>query len=131
MTTRGLATAVVILLAVWAVAIAFGKPARAQSGAHGDGHAENHHWYLQQKRPGTTTACCNAKTEANPDGDCRPVRAARGDDGIWRAEVAGFAKPVDIPAAVVMKTMAPDGNGHICMSPSGTVYCFWEPQPKS
>jgi hypothetical protein len=58
---------------------------RAQSGEHGDGHAQMHDIYKGWTPPGNPqTSCCNAQT-AEGHGDCRPTRSYFGDDGLWRA----------------------------------------------
>ncbi len=118
--TRAVATVFVGILALAAVVVAF--EARAQSGSHGDGHAQGHDWYQDLKQPGSDASCCSNE-------DCRPVVAALGDDGIWIANVDG--RPVPVPRRLVLKRIAPDGNAHICMSKAGMIYCFLEPQPKS
>lgn len=118
--------------------IAFGfivDRARAQapypSGRHGDGHAENHDWYMRHKQPGSATPCCSTmkeKADGTIEGDCRPVRAFRADDGGWHAIVEGRA--IRIPRHAILKESAPDGRAHLCMSKVGTITCFFEPQPK-
>ena len=55
------------------VAVAAPRPARAQSGAHGDGHAEMHEVYREWK-DNRGYDCCD-------DRDCRPVRADPGPVG--------------------------------------------------
>jgi hypothetical protein len=107
--------------------------ARAQSagehpGDHGFHHPENHDWYRELKQPDTGYSCCNG-TANGIEGDCRPTRAFLGDDGAWHALMDG--KWVIVPARVVLKQMAPDGNSHICASKSGTIYCFLRGSPKS
>ena len=91
-------------------------------GRHGQGHAENHDWYQLLKQPGTGYSCCNALTDKNPNGDCRPTRAYLHDDGTWRAMVDGRWIPV--PPRVVLKDLAPDGRSHICASKAGMIFCF-------
>jgi hypothetical protein len=64
---------------ILAVAVKCTGPARAQSGMHGDGHAEMHETYKGWHPPGNpNTSCCS-------NADCRPTRAYVGDDGLWRA----------------------------------------------
>jgi hypothetical protein len=101
---------------------------RAQ-GHHGQGHVENHDWYEKLKQPGTGYSCCNALTDKNPNGDCRPTRAYLQDDGTWRAMIDGRWTPV--PPRVVLKDLAPDGNSHICASKGGMIFCFIGGSPKS
>lgn len=125
----------------WAIGLAIGVAAAilllaglvlAQTGRHGDGHAEHHDWYQRHKQPGTSASCCGArrvKPDGNVEGDCRPVRAFRTDDGFWHAVVDG--RPIKMPRHVILQEAAPDGRAHLCMSESGTPLCFFEPQPKS
>ena len=100
-----------------------GRPRRSdlQDGTHGQGHAENHDWYKELKQPGTGYSCCNGTTNGI-EGDCRPTRAYQDDDGKWRALING--RWVDVPPRVVLQSLAPDGNSHICASKSGLIYCF-------
>lgn len=56
------------------------QPAIAQSGAHGDGHAQHHEEYQQWKQA-NGASCCS-------DADCRPVRSQPGALG-WEALVEG------------------------------------------
>ena len=51
-----------------------GLPVFAQDGHRNDGHAQNHDWYQDLKRPGTNYSCCNGSMNG-VDGDCRPTRA--------------------------------------------------------
>jgi hypothetical protein len=106
-----------------------GAPAYGQSGHHGQGHAQNHDWYKELNQPGTTYSCCNARTDKNPDGDCRPTRAYQTEDGTWRALLNGRWVPV--PPKTVLQTLAPDGRSHICANPSGTIFCFLGGSPRS
>lgn len=106
-----------------------GLPSFAQSGHHGQGHAQNHDWYKELKQPGTTYSCCNARTKENPDGDCRPTRAYQAEDGTWRALLNGRWVPV--PPKTVLQSMAPDGRSHICANPAGMIFCFLGGSPKS
>ncbi len=97
-------------------------------GQHGQGHAENHDWYKELKQPGTGYSCCNGSADGI-DGDCRPTRAYLQEDGVWRALIDGRWTPV--PPRVVLKSLAPDGNSHICAGKSGMIYCFIGGSPKS
>jgi hypothetical protein len=97
-------------------------------GTWGHGHAENHDWYKDLKQPGTNYSCCNG-TADGVQGDCRPTRAYLTDQGTWRAMIDGRWTPV--PASVVLKTLAPDGNSHVCAGKSGMIYCFIGGVPKS
>jgi hypothetical protein len=111
-------------LAAWGVS----DMARAQSGHHGDGHAENHDWYRDLRQPDTGVSCCNGHS-ATSEGDCRPTRAYLNDDGLWYALLDGQWVPV--PPRVVLRQLAPDGRSHICASKSGLIYCFLGGSPKS
>jgi hypothetical protein len=91
------------------------------------GHAENHDWYRELKQPGTGYSCCNGPVNG-VEGDCRPTRAYLQEDGVWRAMIDGHWTPV--PPRVVLKTLAPDGNSHICAGKSGMIYCFIGGSPK-
>ncbi|HTR86201.1 MAG TPA: hypothetical protein VMI56_17085 [Reyranella sp.] len=105
--------------------------ARAQDagpGDHGFRHRQNHDWYKDLRQPGTGYSCCNGTVDGT-EGDCRPTRAYLGDDGAWHALVDGHW--VNVPPRVVLKTLAPDGNSHICASKSGTIYFFIGGSPKS
>ena len=99
-----------------------------QTGQWGHGHAENHDWYQKLKQPGTGYSCCNG-TADGVQGDCRPTRAYLSEDGVWRAMIDGRWTPV--PPSTVLKTLAPDGNSHICAGKSGMIYCFIGGVPKS
>ena len=110
-----------------------GAPAYAQSardggGHYGHGHAENHDWYKDLKRPGTNYSCCNGSMNG-VDGDCRPTRAYLGDDGVWRALING--RWVNVPPKTVLRDLAPDGRSHVCVSPIGIIHCFLGGSPKS
>lgn len=95
-------------------------------GQWGHGHAENHDWYKTLKQPGTGYSCCSGDVA---HGDCRPTRAYKMSDGTWRALVDGHWETV--PPGVVLKTMAPDGNSHVCAGKSGMIFCFIGGVPKS
>lgn len=97
-------------------------------GTRNVGHAENHDWYKELKQPGTGYSCCNG-TVNGVEGDCRPTRAYLQEDGTWKAMIDGRWTPV--PPRVVLKSLAPDGNSHICAGKSGMIYCFIGGSPKS
>lgn len=110
-----------VLLAGLVVLLRIGAAA-AQSGAHGENHAQHHDWYRDLRQPGSGASCCSLQ-------DCRPVRAYIGDDGQWRAIVDG--EVVHIPGYAILRQSAPDGGSHLCMSAWGIVYCFVPGQPMS
>ena len=118
----------VVVLFVTFLCAAVGLRVAAQTGQHGDGHAEGHDWYKELKQPGTGFSCCNGTTNGI-EGDCRPTRAYLNDDGTWRALIDG--QWVYVPPRVVLKQMAPDGRSHVCASRSGLIYCFLAGSPKS
>lgn len=89
-----------------------------------DGHAQNHDWY-KYLRSNSGQSCCNGD---ETHGDCRPVRAYLGDDGVWYAWLYGVWSPV--PSDTVLKQSAPNGGSHICEQ-GGRIYCFIGGQPKS
>ena len=97
-------------------------------GTRNIGHAENHDWYKELKQPGTGYSCCNGPVNG-VEGDCRPTRAILTEEGTWKALIDGRWMPV--PPRVVLKTLAPDGNSHICAGKSGMIYCFIGGSPKS
>lgn len=116
-------------LSVIGLLLATHFPVLAQSGHHGEGHAENHDWYQKLKQPGTGYSCCNGATNG-VEGDCRQTRAYQTDDGTWRALINGQWKPV--PPRVVLQQLSPDGNSHICANKDGSlIYCFLGGSPKS
>jgi hypothetical protein len=118
----------VALFLAFAVGATGGPRTFAQDGHHGHGHAENHDWYKELKQPGTGYSCCNGSSNG-VEGDCRPTRAFLGDDGMWHALIDG--EWVIVPPRVVLQSLAPDGNSHICASRSGLIYCFLGGSPKS
>ena len=85
-------------------------------------------WYEKLKQPGSNASCCNGSRNG-VEGDCRPTRAYQKDDGMWYALLNG--RWIQVPPRVVLKTLAPDGNSHICAAPSGVIFCFMGGSPKS
>lgn len=101
--------------------------ALAQSGAHGDGHAEHHDIYKDWRHPTTRASCCNAQT-AEGQGDCRPTRAYFGDDGLWRAWDG--RRWLVVPSDKLLPTdFAGDGRNHLCEL-HGNVFCFTPGEPR-
>lgn len=103
------------------VAMAALGQARAQSGAHGDGHAQMHEVY-KEWIDNRGYGCCD-------DQDCRPVRADSGPLG-WRVWIDGrwFAVPSD----AVLTIPSPDGRSHVCMTPGAQEpRCFVPAEPRS
>lgn len=98
-------------------------PAVAQSGEHGDGHAEMHDVYKNWHPPKNPyVSCCN-------NADCRPTRAFLADDGHWRAW--NGSTWLVIPSERVLPTdYAGDGRSHLCEQ-EGYVYCFTPGQIRS
>jgi hypothetical protein len=106
----------IISLAVAALLVPPFANVFAQSGDHGDGHAEMHdiyqHWH-PPLNPGTS--CCN-------NADCRPTRAFVDNDGHWRAW--NGAAWLTVPQERVLPVdYAGDGRSHLCEK-EGFVYCF-------
>lgn len=79
-----------IALASWLMTVPW--PAAAQSGNHGDGHAEHHDWYRDLLTP-HGYSCCNGTVDGR-EGDCRPVQARPRDDGSWEAFFGGAWRPI-------------------------------------
>jgi hypothetical protein len=118
----------IAVLCVLAQIASFAVSAFAQSGRHGDGHAQNHDWYKDLQQPGTGLLCCNGPANGS-EGDCRPTRAYLDDDGTWKALIDG--RWVSVPPKVVLKQLAPDGNSHVCARKNGRISCFIGGSPKS
>jgi hypothetical protein len=90
--------------------------ALAQSGQHGDGHAQMHDLYKGWHPPGNPfTSCCN-------DADCRPTRAFVDEEGRWRAW-NGSGWLIVPQERVLPADYAGDGRSHLCEK-EGFVYCF-------
>jgi len=96
--------------------LALGLSAFAQSGEHGDGHAEMHDIYKQWHPPlNPGTSCCN-------NADCRPTRAFVDGEGHWRAW-NGSAWLLVPQERLLPSDFAGDGRSHLCEK-AGFVYCF-------
>jgi hypothetical protein len=88
----------------------------AQSGHHGDGHAEGHDIYKRWTPPkNPNTSCCN-------NADCRPTRAYVDDEGRWRAWNGAMWLIVP-PDRVLPPDFAGDGRSHLCEMEQ-FIYCF-------
>jgi hypothetical protein len=112
------------LAAMIMVAGLFVTPAsQAQSGEHGEGHAEMHHIYKEWHAPtNPKVSCCN-------DSDCRPTRAKQDDAGHWLAW--NGHKWLLVPSrALLPPDAAGDGRSHICEKQE-YIYCFSPADPKS
>jgi hypothetical protein len=112
MSNRTIAVLFIVVLALsFAAHVTF-----AQSGEHGDGHAQMHDTYKGWHPPNNQgTSCCN-------DNDCRPTRAYVDEEGRWRAW-NGIMWLV-VPWERVLPTdFAKDGRSHLCEQ-GGTIYCF-------
>lgn len=114
-------------VALYLIALLGAMPAFAQSGHHGQGHAENHDWYQNLKQPGTGYSCCNGSVNG-VEGDCRPTRAYLGDDGVWRALINGRWERVPPNVVLPAEQNREPFTAHICVSKSGYIYCFLEEQ---
>ena len=115
----------------WAALLVIGSvlvtAALAQSGAHGDGHAEHHDIYKDWRHPTTGAGCCNAQT-LDGQGDCRPTRAYFGDDGLWRAWDGH--RWLTVPRDKLLPTdFAGDGRSHLCEL-RGNIFCFTPAEPR-
>lgn len=111
-----------VVAAIVAVWLALGG-ARAQSGQHGDGHAEQHDIYKGWHPPGNpNTSCCN-------NDDCRPTRAYVDETGRWR--VWNGHRWLAVPWERVLPTdHAGDGRSHLCER-GEFIYCFTPASPRS
>lgn len=114
--------AICFLALIFALGFLIGR-ASAQSGRHGDGHAEMHDRYRHWSPPGNPgTSCCN-------DADCRPTRAFVDTEGNWRAW-NGSAWLIVPQERMLPADYAGDGRCHLCAR-EDTVYCFSPCDPKS
>jgi hypothetical protein len=97
-------------------------PALAQTGEHGDGHAEMHDVYQNWHTPlNAKVSCCN-------NADCRPTRAFLDDDGNWHAW--NGSKWLRVPQDRLLPTdYAGDGRSHLCEMDE-FIYCFTPAEPK-
>ena len=73
-----------------------------------------HDLYSDWRQPGGRRSCCS-------DGDCRPTRAYRSDDGSWHAW--NGSDWLLVPTRRVLSIASPDGRSHLC-EVSGIVLCF-------
>jgi hypothetical protein len=112
--------AAAVLFVLFAVLLAL-VPAFAQSGRHGEGHAQHHDEYQHWKRPGTNASCCS-------NADCRPTRTYRDDNDQWRAWDG--RRWIVVPDSKVLNFRAKDGAGHLCEA-NGVIYCLVPGEPKS
>lgn len=127
---RAAATYLVAALAFLAVVTVFlPLKARAQSGAHGDGHAQQHDIYKNWSPPNNPgTSCCSAE-KPDGSGDCRPTRAFVDEDGNWQAW-NGRVWLVVPPDRILPPNYAGDGRSHLCEREQ-FIYCFSPAEPKS
>lgn len=108
----------IVLIAIAVVS----KKSRAQDGSHGVGHAEHHDAYKMLANPATGLSCCNAQTEANPNGDCRPGTVWRDADGNLRARIGG--REMSVPeAALVPNLKNPHPPVGMICERDGHFYC--------
>lgn len=85
--------------------------------------AHGHDIYSDWRVPNNpAVSCCN-------NSDCRPTRAYKEDDGLWRAwDGHGW---LVVPAERLLPTdLAKDGRAHLCEK-GGWIYCFSPSEPKS
>jgi hypothetical protein len=109
-------SSVLLLMAVLSTVTAVGEAAFAQSGGHGDGHAQGHDLYQRWSPPNNpNTSCCN-------NGDCRPTRAYVDNEGRWRAW-NGKTWLIVPQERVLPPDFAGDGRSHLCEKEQ-FIYCF-------
>jgi hypothetical protein len=102
-----------------ALSLGYASSAFAQSGEHGDGHAEGHDWYGTLKSQ-LGWSCCNGNKD---HGDCRPVQARSRMDGQWEAYYSGGWHLIP-PETILGDELNKDPlHAHICEQ-YGFVYCF-------
>lgn len=98
----------------------------AQSGDWNDGHHLHHtDFYQDLKQPDSGYSCCNKMEEKDGQtvGDCRPVRAYKGDDDFYYVFISGKWKQV--PSEKVLNIPSPDGYAHVCAHREyDWIYCF-------
>jgi len=119
MSGRHVAFLVLIVLVALAGVVVVYKPARAQSGNHGDGHAQNHDWYRELKTK-SGWSCCNGD---EGHGDCRPAQARQRFDGQWEAYYGGTWQEIPADAILRDELNRVPLHAHICER-AGFVYCF-------
>lgn len=119
--SRDHAVAMLVGIVLFVVGVLWAAAVWAQSGRHGDGHAQHHDEYRDWRTPAGGSCCSNQ--------DCRPVRAYRDDSGLWRALIDG--RWTIVPPTVVLGFTAKDGNSHICANAAGIILCFVGGVPKS
>jgi len=104
---------------------------RAQSGDWNDGHALHHaDFYKDLKQPNSNATCCNKMEQKDGQivGDCRPVRAYKGDDGFFYVFLSGRWQMV--PPRAVLDIPSPDGYAHVCARLSDDfIFCFVNGMP--
>ena len=110
-----------MLVLAMTLPLAMAVMAFAESGSHGDGHAEMHeHYNMWIDNRGF--GCCDNR-------DCRPVHADATPEG-WRVWIDG--QWVRVPPDAVLHIPSPDGRSHVCMA-AGAVEprCFVPGEPRS
>ncbi len=122
-TTRGVATLFVVVLAIGAAVQAL-WPAKARAQDHHPAHRD---FYLKWTQPGVDppVSCCSARIEANglEVGDCEPTRAEI-RAGQWWAWLRQESRWIEIPDGKVLRERNPNGrDAHLCWS-GGRVLCF-------
>lgn len=124
-TVRGVATALVIALAVVAAMMAM-RTAWSQ-----DHHPHHRDFYRTWKQPGVTppVSCCDARItrEGIEVGDCEPTQAEMraGAWWVWVRQIPGW---VQVPDAKVLRERNPSGqDAHHCWTPIAGTLCFVPP----
>lgn len=115
--------AVCLALAACVCFLLLPQIARAQHGHRGEGHAEHHDWLKDLKQPNTGHSCCNARTDTNPEGDCRQTRAYLHDDGRWRAIISGKWEIIP-PSRVLDPKLSKDPTRAYICEKHGLIFCF-------
>lgn len=94
------------------------------------GHAAHHNIYKNWTQSNGYSSCCNGDDPENGvKGDCRPARAYPDQDGQWHVLING--KYVPVPLHAIRDYPTPDGNSHVCETPSQGIMCFVRGLPKS
>ena len=111
-------------------------PAQAQTdcplGSFGCGHEKNHEQYMKWHREPTEEQKANGVKGMHccSEGDCRPTKAYKDDDGVWHAWDGEKYRTVP-DYALLPPEYLEDGRSHLCAPKYGDlVYCFTPSQPR-